>query len=256
MFNYLIQSYTPGRNMTRFDDDAFMNFAPDMKKHDLSDSGGSYLSRFNNDTSHIILTIGLESIINYKSIYLTVIIFDFMSYASPSISNLIHIFENTMVQSRKIFKERIIKAAYKFSHTFKYINMYIAMSDIDHHNDTTISSFNKPNERNTIELTKKTYRRKFDNYHDMHRRIFDMMDEYLENIDTPVVKKYEKLSDVPREPAWTFPQRYKNEARNHHYLNTNPIRIESWTADIARAHLALTDSADSSFILFVLLLTS
>ena len=110
MFNYLIQSYTPGRNMTRFDDDAFMNFAPDMKKHNLSDSDGSYLSRFNNDTSHIILTIGLESIINYKSIYLTVIIFDFMSYASPSISNLIHIFENTMVQSRKIFKERIIKA--------------------------------------------------------------------------------------------------------------------------------------------------
>ena len=170
MFNYLIQSYTPGRNMTRFDDDAFMNFAPDMKKHDISDSGGSYLSRFNNETSHIILTIGLESIINYKSIYLTVIIFDFMSYASPSISNLIHIFENTMVQSRKIFKERIIKAAYKYSHTFKYINMYIAMSDIDHHNDTTISSFNKPNERNTIELTKKTYKRKFDNYHDMHRR--------------------------------------------------------------------------------------
>ena len=33
------------------------------------------------DTSHIIL-IALESIINYKSIYLTVILFDFMAYAS------------------------------------------------------------------------------------------------------------------------------------------------------------------------------
>ena len=75
---------------------------------------------------------------------------------------------------------------------------------------------------------------------------FDMMDEYLENIDTPVVERYEKLSDVPRERAWTFQQRYENEARNHHYLNTNPIRIESWTADIARAHLAFSDSADSS----------
>ena len=75
---------------------------------------------------------------------------------------------------------------------------------------------------------------------------FDMMDEYLENIDTPVVEKYEKLSDVPRERAWTFQQRYENEARNHHYLNTNSIRIESWTADIARTHLALSDSADSS----------
>ena len=33
------------------------------------------------DTSHIIL-IALESIINYKSIYLTVILFDFMAYVS------------------------------------------------------------------------------------------------------------------------------------------------------------------------------
>ena len=29
--------------MTRFDDDAFMNFAPDMKKCNLPDSGGSYI---------------------------------------------------------------------------------------------------------------------------------------------------------------------------------------------------------------------
>ena len=75
-------SYTPGHNMTRFDDDAFMNFAPDMKKYNLPDSGASYLSRFNNDISYIILTIALESIINYKSIYLAVILFDFMAYAS------------------------------------------------------------------------------------------------------------------------------------------------------------------------------
>ena len=108
-------SYIPGCDMTRFDDDAFMNFAPDMKKYNLPDSGGSYMSRFNNDTSHIILTIGLESIINYKSIYLTVIIFDFMAYASHSISNLIHEYENTMIQSRKMFKKRIIRAANKFS---------------------------------------------------------------------------------------------------------------------------------------------
>ena len=45
---------------------------------------------------------------------------------------------------------------------------------------------------------------------------------------------------------WTFSNRYEIEARNHHYLNTNPIRIESWTADIARAHLTLSDPADSS----------
>ena len=46
-----------------------------------------------------------------------------------------------------------------------------------------------------------------------------MMDEYLENIDTPVVKKYDKVSDVPREPAFTFSRRYEIEAKNHHYLN-------------------------------------
>ena len=72
------------------------------------------------------------------------------------------------------------------------------------------------------------------------------MEEYLENINTPVIKRYKKLSDVPREPSWTFSTRYEIEARNHHYLNTNPIRIESWTADIARAHLALSDSVNSS----------
>ena len=36
-------SYIPGCDMTRFDDDAFMNFAPDMKKCNLPDSGGSYI---------------------------------------------------------------------------------------------------------------------------------------------------------------------------------------------------------------------
>ena len=106
-------SYIPGCDATKFDDDAFMNFAPDMMKYNLP--GGSYMSRFNNDTSHIILTIALDSIVNYKSIYLTVRIFDFMAYASQSISNLIHEYENTIIKSRKMFKERIIKAANDFS---------------------------------------------------------------------------------------------------------------------------------------------
>ena len=56
-------------------------------------------------------------------------------------------------------------------------------------------------------------------------------------------KKYAKLSDVPKELAMDSTIRYENEARNYRYLNTNPTRIESWTADIARAHLALSDSA-------------
>ena len=137
-------SSIPGCEMTRFDDDTFMNFAPYMKKYNLPDSGGSYLSRFNNDSSHIILTIALESVINYKSIYLTVILFDFN--ASQSISNLFHIFNETLRKSRKILKERIIKAANKFSQTFKYINMFISIIDevfvmpnVDHHDESTLS---------------------------------------------------------------------------------------------------------------------
>ena len=53
---------------TKFAENAFMNFSPDMTTYHLPDSGGSYLSRFENDTSHIVLTIALESVIPYKSI--------------------------------------------------------------------------------------------------------------------------------------------------------------------------------------------
>ena len=53
-----------------------------------------------------------------------------------------------------------------------------------------------------------------------------MMDEYLENLDTPVVNRYATLSDVPKEPAKDYELRYEIEARNHHYLNTNPTRVE------------------------------
>ena len=52
----------PGTENAKFDDDAFMNFSPDMKRNHLPDSGGSYLSRFTNITSHIILTIVLKRI--------------------------------------------------------------------------------------------------------------------------------------------------------------------------------------------------
>ena len=121
------------------------------------------------------------------------------------------------------------------------IDEVFVIPDVDHHDDVKLSSFNKPNEGNAIEWTDKEYKRKLNNYWDMQPRKFDMMDEYLENIDTPVVKQYEKLSDVPREPAFTFSTRYEIEARNYHYLNINPIRIKSWTADIARAHLVLSD---------------
>ena len=92
------------------------------------------------------------------------------------------------------------------------IDEVFIMPQINHHNDTTLSSYNKPNERNFIEWNEKVAKRKFDDYRNMHHRKFDMMEEYLENIKTPVIKRYEKLSDVPREPSWTFSTRYEIEA--------------------------------------------
>ena len=59
-------SYIQGVEKTKFADDAFMNFAPVMKTYHLPDSGGSCLSRFNNDTSHILSTMVMEKIINYN----------------------------------------------------------------------------------------------------------------------------------------------------------------------------------------------
>ena len=59
-----------------------MNFAPDMKTYHLPDSGGSYLSRFHNDTSHILLTMAIENIVNYKLLYLTIMLLDYVKFAN------------------------------------------------------------------------------------------------------------------------------------------------------------------------------
>ena len=80
----------------------------------------------------------------------------------------------------------------------------------------------------------------------MKERKHGLMGEHLENLDTPLVKRYAKLSDVPKEPARDYELRYEIEARKYHYLNTNPTRVESWSADIVRAHLTLSDSEESS----------
>ena len=45
----------------------------------------------------------------------------------------------------------------------------------------------------------------------MRARKIDVCNEYLENVDTPVLKKYNTLSDVLREPADTFGARHAFE---------------------------------------------
>ena len=61
-------SYVRGVENTIFADDVFKNSAPDMKTYHLPDSCGSYLSRFHNDTSHILLTMA-----RYINIFTTII---------------------------------------------------------------------------------------------------------------------------------------------------------------------------------------
>ena len=106
-----------------------MNFSPDMKTYHLLDSGGSYLSRFHNDTSHIILTMAMENIINYKSIYLTVVLLDFIAYASHNVSQLYHLENETIIKARKKFKKRINKSAQLYSTKFRCINIFNAIID-------------------------------------------------------------------------------------------------------------------------------
>ena len=70
------------------------------------------------------------------------------------------------------------------------------------------------------------------------------MDEYIENLDTPLIRRYLSLSDVPGD-AKAFVLRYEFEARNDHYISTHPTRAESWSAVIARTHLTLSDTEES-----------
>ena len=63
--------------------------------------------------------MAIEKIFNYKSIYLTVILLDFMAYASHNISKLYNLKDKIIIQARKIFKRRIIKSAEKYNLKFK-----------------------------------------------------------------------------------------------------------------------------------------
>ena len=57
----------------------------------------------------------------------------------------------------------------------------------------------------------------------MRARKIDVCNKYMENVDTPVLKKYDRLSDVPREPADTFATHYAFKSHNHRYLSSKYI---------------------------------
>ena len=94
-----------------------------------------------------------------------------------------------------------------------------------------------PTIKDTIGCSSIEYNRKISKLSDLRARKVGVENEYIENIDTPIAKRYNKLSDVPKEPRDTFADRYAAEARLHKYhdsayLSSNPIVINSWTQDI------------------------
>ena len=119
------------------------------------------------------------------------------------------------------------------------------MPKVQHHKDTTFKSVNKPRNIERTGCGTNDYEKKRKDYKNMRERKYGLLDEYIENLDTPVIRRYPTLSDVPGD-AKAFVLRYEIEARNHYYLNTHPTRVESWSADIARALLTLSDSEESS----------
>ena len=194
-------SYTDGKNKTTFADDAFMNFSPTMRTYHFPDSGGSYLSRFQKDTSHIVLKIALEAITNYQSIYLTVILLDFMAHASHNIRKIFHLRNKTVCQVRQSFKKCIIKSANKYNLQFKYIKIFESiiadvsiMPYICHHDDTILTYLSAPDIIESIGCSSVEYNRKTYKLSDMRARKMGIQNEYMENVDTPVIKKYNKLS--------------------------------------------------------------
>ena len=128
------------------DRDAFDAAEKLVQIYTCPDSGGLYLSRFQNDTSHIVLKIALEAITHYQSIYLTVILLDFMAYTSHNISKIIHRLHQSVGDARHKFEKRMVKAANEYNLQFKYIKIFEAiiadvfiMPYINHHDDTILT---------------------------------------------------------------------------------------------------------------------
>ena len=137
---------------------------------------------------------------------------------------MIHRLHETVDEACYRFKKRIVKAANGFNIQFKYITIFEAIIDdvfimpyINHHKDTKLTYLATPHIKDTIGCSSIEYIRKTHKLSDLRARKIGIQNEYIENVDTPIARKYKKLSDVPKEPAGTFANRYASEARIHRY---------------------------------------
>ena len=115
------------------------------------------------------------------------------------------------INCRCTFKKRIIKAANEFNIQFKYINIFetiiadvFIMPYINHHDDTMFTYLATPHIKDTIGCSSIECNRKTHKLSDLRARKIGIENVYIENVDTPIARKYNKLSDVPKEPADTF----------------------------------------------------
>ena len=162
-----------------------------------------------------------------------------MAYAYYHISKIIHRLHETVDEARHTFKKGIIKAANEFNIQFKYITIFetiiadvFIMPYIIHHDDTRLTYLATPHIKDTIGCSSIEYNRKIHKLSDLRARKIGIHNEYIENVDTPIARKYNKLSDVPIEPADTFADRYASEARIYRYhesayISSNPVIINS-----------------------------
>ena len=150
--------------------------------------------------------------------------------------SIIHL---TVAKARKTFTKRIVEAANELNTQFKYIYIFktiiadvFIMPYINHHDDTAFTYLATPDIKDTIGCSSIEYNRKIHKLSDLRARKIGIHNEYIENVDTPIARKYNKLSDVPIEPADTFADRYASEARIYRYhesayISSNPVIINS-----------------------------
>ena len=127
-----------------------------------------------------------------------------MAYASHHISRIIHRDHLIIPKARKEFRKRIVKAANEFKTQFRYTYMFktiiadvFIMPYITHHDDTKLTCLATPTIRDTIGCSSIEHNRKTMRLSDLRARKIGVENEYIENIDTPIAKRYNKLSDVP-----------------------------------------------------------
>ena len=68
------------------------------------------------------------------------------------------------------------------------------MPYINHHEDTKLTYLATPHIKDTIGCSSIEYNRKTHKLSDLRARRIGIQNEYIENVDTPIARKYNKLS--------------------------------------------------------------